>query len=110
VRFNAAIGTVIGQETQASTSAERSATLQRLLSLYNQMRAAKLYGQEDKFKAAQSAMADAINNYSKRSPGGADKIRDIVKKLSFADEEAQRKEAISAKNKKSAAGGSPKDQ
>jgi hypothetical protein len=103
LRFNAAIGTIIGSDTEHDTSAERSATLQRLLSLYNQMRAAKLYGQEDKFKAAQAAMNDAISKLSQKSPGAADKIRDVVKKLSFADEEAQRKAALEAKNGKKSA-------
>jgi hypothetical protein len=94
LRFNAAIGSIIGSDVANTTTAQRSATLQRLLSLYNQMRAAKLYGQEDQFKAASAAMADAITKYAQQSPGGADKIRDVVKKLSFADEEAQRKKAL----------------
>ena len=97
LKFNAAIGSIIGSDIKSTNTAERSATLTRLLSLYNQMRAAKLYGQEDKFKAASAAMADAITKYGQKSPGGADRIRDIVKKLSFADEEAQRVKAVQKK-------------
>jgi hypothetical protein len=100
VRFNAAIGSIIGADVSNDTTIERSATLTRLLSLYNQMRAAKLYGQVDQFKAASAAMADAIDKYSQKSPGGADKIREVVKKLTFSDEENQRKKALEAKNKK----------
>lgn len=99
LKFNKAIGQIIGSESATDTSAERSATLTRLLSLYNRMRAAKLYGQEDQFKRASAEMADAIDNYSKKSPEGADRIREIVKKLSFADEEALRRKAISKKSK-----------
>ena len=100
MRFNAAIGQIIGGDASQDSSINRSATLQRLLSLYNQMRAAKLYGQEDKFMRAKHEMNDAVTKYSQKSPGGADRIRDIVAKLSFADEEAERKKAIEAKNKK----------
>lgn len=101
LKFNKAIGQIIGSESATDNSAERSATLQRLLSLYNRMRAAKLYGQEDQFKRASAEMADAIDDYSKKSPGGADKIRSVVEKLSFADEESQRRQAIAAKSRSS---------
>ncbi len=93
LKFNRAIGQIIGADSAQDNSIERSATLTRLLSLYNRMRAAKLYGQEDQFKRASAEMADAIDKYSQKSPGGADRIRKVVEKLSFADEEAQRREA-----------------
>lgn len=99
LRFNKAVGQIIGADAAQDSSIERSATLTRLLSLYNRMRAAKLYGQDAQFKAAAAEMADAVDNYSKKSPSGADRIRDIVEKLSFAEEEAVRKKAIDAKNK-----------
>ncbi len=97
LRFNKAIGQIIGSDAAQDSSIERSATLTKLLSLYSRMRAAKLYGQEDQFKRAASEMADAIDDYAKKAPGGADRIRNIVKKLSFADEEAQRREALKKK-------------
>lgn len=100
LRFNKSIGAIIGADVAKDNKIDRSATLQRLLSLYNRMRAAKLYGQEEDFKKASAEMADAIDSYSQRAPGGADKIRDIVKKLTFSDEEAKRRKAIDAKNKK----------
>lgn len=99
LRFNKAIGQIIGADAAQDSSIERSATLTRLLTLYNRMRAAKLYGQEDQFKRASAEMADAIDNYAKKAPGGADRIRDIVAKLSFSDELAERRKAISSKAK-----------
>lgn len=101
LRFNKAIGQIIGADSAKDPSIERAATLQKLLSLYSRMRAAKLYGQEEDFKRAQAEMADAIQNYSKKSPGGADRLRKVVEKLSFADEEARRREALAKRNKSS---------
>lgn len=108
VRFNTAIGQIIGGDAARDNTIQRSATLTRLLSLYSRMRAAKLYGQEDQFNQASADMADAILKYSQKSPGGADRIRSVVEKLSFSDEENARKKAIEAKNKASSKGGAKK--
>lgn len=86
LKFNKQIGQIIGGDAARDPSIERSATLTKLLSLYNRMRAAKLYGLEDQFQAASAEMDDAIHDYSTKSPGGADRIRKIVQKLSFDDE------------------------
>lgn len=99
LRFNRAIGQIISSDSATNSDTDRSATLTRLLSLYNRMRAAKLYGQDDAFKAASAEMADAIDKYSQRSPRGADRIRDVVAKLTFSEEEAARRAAMSAKQK-----------
>lgn len=93
LKFNKAIGQIIGQDASKDSSISRSATLTRLLSLYNQMRAAKLYGQDAKFERAKMEMADAIASYSKKSPNGAKRIRDVVDKLTFAEEEKARAKA-----------------
>jgi hypothetical protein len=98
IRFNRAIGQIIGADAAKDNTIERSATLTKLLSLYSRMRAAKLYGQEEQYKRAAFEMADAIDNYAKKSPGGADRIRKVVEKLSFADEEEQRRKALAKKN------------
>ncbi len=100
LRFNKAVGQIIGSEASDDSTAERSATLTKLLSIYNRMRAAKMYGQEDAFKRASAEMADAIGDYSKKHPGGADRLRNVVKSLTF-NEEA--KEQIKAKNAAQAA-------
>lgn len=94
LRFNKAIGQIIGQDSARDSTINRSITLTRLLSIYNRMRAAKLYGQEADFKRAQSDMADAIQDYSKKSPQGAKRIRDVVEKLTFEEEQKRREEAL----------------
>ena len=99
LRFNKAVGQIIGRDVANDNTINRSITLQRLLSLYNRMRAAKLYGQDEEFKRASAEMADAIENYSKKSPNGAKRLRDVVEKLSFAEEEAARREAIEKRNR-----------
>lgn len=99
IRFNAQIGSIIGAHVGTTTDTQRSATLARLLSLYNQMRAAKLYGQDDQFERAKAEMNAAITAYSQESPQGADKIRAVVQKLTFSDEAAQRKASIAKANK-----------
>lgn len=99
LRFNRAIGTIIGSEGTDDTTPERSATLTRLLSLYNRMRAAKLYGNDAAFKSASAEMADAINNYSKKHPGAADRLRDVIQKLTFTEEETAARTAASARTK-----------
>ena len=99
LRFNKAVGQIIGQDVANDNTINRSITLQRLLSLYNRMRAAKLYGQDAEFKAASAEMADAIENYGKKSPSGAKRLRDVVEKLSFADEENARRDALKKKNR-----------
>lgn len=102
LRFNKQIGTIIGADVAANDNIDRAATLARLLSLYNQMRAAKLYGQDQQFQMASQAMADAITKYSQQSPGGADKIRSIVKKLTFTEEEKAHSLAANKAKKTSA--------
>ena len=94
LKFNRAIGQVINEDVKDDSSISRSVTLTRLLSIYNRMRAAKLYGQEADFRVASRDMAEAINDYAQKAPGGAKRLRDIVEKLSFADEEARRRSAI----------------
>lgn len=98
IRFNKAIGQIINEDVKSTSEADRAATLSRLLTLYNRMRAAKLYGQEEMFKTASAEMSDAVENYGNRFPGSADKIRDIVKNLSFADEKEKRANALKKKN------------
>lgn len=95
LRFNKAVGQIIGSEGADESTAERSATLTRILSLYNRMRAAKMYGQDDAFNRASAEMADAVDNYSKKHPGGADRLRGVINKLTFNEES---KEFAKAKN------------
>lgn len=97
LRFNKAIGQIIGQDAARDSSIERSATLTKMLSLYNRMRAAKLYGQENDFKRASAEMADAIENYGKKSPQGAKRIREVVAKLTFEEEAKRREDAVKRK-------------
>lgn len=94
LRFNKAIGQIIGQDAARDNSIERRSTLTKLLSIYNRMRAAKLYGQEEEFKRASAEMADAVDNYGKKSPQGAKRIRDVVAKLTFEEEAKKREDAV----------------
>ena len=101
LKFNKQIGQVIGADAAKDNTIDRSATLTKLLSIYNRMRAAKMYGLEDQFQQAEADMRDAIHNYSLQSPAGADRIRNIVQKLSFDDasSKARAKATSAAANK-----------